>query len=142
MDQPTPNTGKQIPFSSVSAGAQITPSSILISDARNRAFAKEYERFKQNQNRFKALMVTPDAYPLMFELFEAIKQHFYTLTDQEISDSNFVVKYSFFGRTWTTKFLFSGFMGRTETYLSIGHPEPVHVAMAVISFNIPDHWEF
>lgn len=119
-----------------------TPSAILESDARNKAFAKEYERFKINQHRFTNLMVTADSFPLMCELFDALKKHLNKMSDQDIWDCDFVVRVPYFGRTWTISFHHTGMVRRNETYLSIGYPEPIHTPMAIIAFDIPDHWEF
>jgi hypothetical protein len=119
-----------------------TPDAILESDAKNKAFAKEYERFKTNQYRFTNMMVTPDSFPLMCELFDALKKHLNKMSDQDIWDCNSVVRVPYFGRTWTITFLFTGMVRRNEIYLSIGYPEPIHTAMAIIAFDIPEHWEF
>jgi hypothetical protein len=124
------------------ATAYKTPDAILKSDEINKAFAKEYNRFKLNQRKFSKLMASKDSYPMICELFDEIKKHLNSLTDQDIDNCNHAVNFSCFGRTWTIKFLFTGMSRINEIYLSIWDTDSVGEPTAILAFDIPNHWEF
>jgi hypothetical protein len=127
------------------ARAYKTPDSILKSDAKNEAFSREYARFKRNQFHFDRLMATPNSYPLMCDLFDAIKAQVSSMSIDDIWSKEvgeYVAKCVFFGRTWTITFLTGGMSRTNEVYLAVGHPEPIHVPLVVLAFDIPEHWEF
>ncbi|GAC1607474.1 MAG: hypothetical protein NVS3B3_10390 [Aquirhabdus sp.] len=109
---------------------------------RNKAFTKEYEIVKKNQSHFTNLVVMPDRFPLICELFGAIKTHLLSMTATEIENGDFKVRFPYFGHTWTIGFLHTGINRRNEVYLTIGYPEPIRVPMATVAFEIPEHWEF
>jgi hypothetical protein len=112
-------------------------------DARNRAFNKEYEIFKTNRHYFHGLVPAPDRFPMMCELFDAIKNHIRSLPDVEVLDINTEVRFPYFGRTWKASFLSAGWRRKNEIYIAIGFAgEPIHVPMATLAFKTPDHWEF
>ncbi|MBI3283419.1 MAG: hypothetical protein HYZ65_01005 [Burkholderiales bacterium] len=123
-------------------GMYKAPDVIVQADAVHQAFMREYERFKRNRRIHPALMVTPDSYPKMCELFEAVKAHLDTLTSDYVEDQGLKIRFSHFGRTFSIELLHTGQLRRNEVYLSIGHPEPIHTPMAIIGFQMPNHWEF
>jgi hypothetical protein len=49
----------------------------------------EYDRYKTNKKIYPELQMTPDAYPLMLELFEACKKHLRGLPLDEIQRQRF-----------------------------------------------------
>lgn len=118
------------------------PDAIQKSDEINKKFMREYNRFRISRHRYQSLMPMPDSFPMMCALFEAIKAYLRTLTDQDIYDNNHLIDVPYFGRTWKIEFLSGGLLRRNEVYLSIAWPEPIHTPMAVIGFDIPDHWSF
>lgn len=104
-------------------------------------FMDEYERYKTNKKIYPELQMTPDAYPLMLELFEACKNRLRKLPFAEIQRQRFRIAFSYFGRSWLIVRLYQGDLRRNELHLAICLDEPNPSPDAVIGgFRMPEHW--
>jgi hypothetical protein len=84
----------------------------------------EYDRYKTNKKIYPELQMTPDAYPLMLELFEACKKHLRGLPFAEIQRQRFRIAFSYFGRSWLIVRLYRGFASQRVTWQFVSIAEP------------------
>ncbi|MFZ6688475.1 hypothetical protein ACO0K0_12080 [Undibacterium sp. SXout11W] len=110
-------------------------------EVRNCKFMAEYERYKINKRLLGVIQLTPDAYPLMHELFAACKSHLMTLTPEDMHRQQYQIRFSYLGRSWLILFLHEGKLRLNEVHLSICHDEPNPTPFAVIGgFRVPQSW--
>jgi hypothetical protein len=88
-------------------------------------------RYKTNKKIYPELQMTPDAYPLMLELFEACKNRLRKLPFAEIQRQRFRIAFSYFG-SWLIVRLYQGDLRRNELHLAICLDEPNPSPDAVI----------
>lgn len=115
-------------------------------DAENKqhcSFMKEYDRYTINKKVYPELQLTPDAYPLMLELFEACKKHLRGLTLDEIQRQQDKVSFRYFGRSLLICLCGGDCKLPNQVYLAICLDEPNPLPFAVIGgFKMPEHWDF
>ncbi|MBC3864360.1 hypothetical protein H8K32_19875 [Undibacterium jejuense] len=114
---------------------------IKLEEVRNREFMAEYERYKTNKRLLGVIQLTPDAYPLMLELFAACKSHLMSLQVEIIQRQQYQISFSYLGRSWRIVFLHEGKLRLNEVHLAICHDEPNPTPFAVIGgFRVPQSW--
>lgn len=111
-------------------------------DKQRRNFMAEYDRYKINKKAYPELQLTPDAYPLMLELFEACKKHLRGLTLDEIQRQQDKVSFRYFGRSLLICLCGGDYKLPNQVYLAICFDESNPSPFAVIGgFKLPEHWD-
>lgn len=111
-------------------------------DKQRSNFMNECDRYKINKKIYPEFQLTPDAYPLMLELFEACKKYLRGLTLDEIRRQQDKVSFRYFGRSLLICLRGEGYWLPNQVYLAICFDEPNPSPIAVIGgFRMPKHWD-